>query len=752
VRIYLKNKQFNIWIVLWAGLALLPSYLNAKSSSASGTVANNIYDFVIVGAGNAGCVLANRLSENGKYTVCLLEAGRDDARLPELLPDASPANVPQPGDYHWGQYVRGAGSLAFTGALLNRGFGSFEFFQTEDENGPVPGRATVNGKHAGWGGCTSHNTGITHRNPPQNWDKWADLGLNEWSFANINPYYKIVENRSQVDAVFGPFFSSSVTLGHLGDFDPAYYGFNGMVPLAYADAARTNPFLTTVQGVVNTTLAAFGYPNYLVDGDWPPGASLGGLTLPNLTMTDQVNVTGNPNNTIVPPGQSTAVNINNAYNPYNDGGFRYPPEFARLGNTGITPFQRVSSANTYLYAAQNRPNLKIKSEVFATKILLSSDKKAIGVQYLDGWNIYQTGRNSDTAQAGYGGSAGDAKANGDVSKANGTHNVFARKEVIVCAGVYNTPQLLMLSGIGDPNELKAVGIKPKINLPGVGKNLNDNQEVFIYWQIDPTLGATSPGFVATLTAKSNLSLSAPNFDLNMGAPNNFDLESRDPFVQKNWVGLKNAPGDGVPFVRNDFRNLLQDPSVNPNPANPNAFNPIFISPTLLCGMLIEQEENNRTTGYVKLASSDPTVPPKIVFNYLQDPQDLQDWLDIWQTHIIPMLVALQPSGYFKNLLFPGPVDILKPGITTLTGWSDVDVGRLTNYLYGHVAGHHSGGTCKMGVKSDPMAVVDQKGRVYGVDRLRVCDNSIIPITIWWPNGTLYVMGEKISQDILSQYS
>ena len=160
----------------------------------------NEYDFVIVGAGNAGCVLANRLSENGKYTVCLLEAGRDDARLPELLPVPTDANVPQPDQYHWGQYVRGNASI-FQGALLNRGFGAWHFYQTENEEGPIPSRSTTNHRHSGWGGCTSHNATLSVRNPPENWNKWAALGLDEWSFDNINPLYQLVENRSQVSGL-----------------------------------------------------------------------------------------------------------------------------------------------------------------------------------------------------------------------------------------------------------------------------------------------------------------------------------------------------------------------------------------------------------------------------------------------------------------------------------------------------------------------------------------------------------------------
>ena len=117
--------------------------------------ANETYDFIIVGAGHAGCVLAKRLSEyqNGKYTVCVVEAGRDDARLPPLLPEPSYANVPQPGDFHWGTYVR---TIATVAQLESRGFLN-EWFFLKQSTDPAS-RSISYPRVFGWGGCTSQNT------------------------------------------------------------------------------------------------------------------------------------------------------------------------------------------------------------------------------------------------------------------------------------------------------------------------------------------------------------------------------------------------------------------------------------------------------------------------------------------------------------------------------------------------------------------------------------------------------------------
>jgi len=804
---------------------------------------NNVFDYVVVGAGNAGCVIASRLSENGKYTVCLVEYGRDDARaLPPdsfILPVRSPANVPQPGDYNWGLYTRGTiFPLDLASVLLNRGFGGFDWFVTQDASGPAPLRSYSQPKHAGWGGCTAHNATISIRNAIYNWNKWVALGLTDWDAStptsNLIRFYEKVENRSQLIAPGLPFYDPAIPEPGQGSFPnpQEWYGYNGKVPLINFGPAfiGPNPYTDVLLAAIAATQPPNLYPTDLVDLDWPPTAHQGGLCLNNYSQTFQFGF-------IVPPGQDSPVPFAEYNQPlYGDSGLVYPPEAARLGFVGLAPFQRASSVNTYLYEALNRNqgNLTVLSESLVTGIIVEKGR-AKGVSYLSGYNIYQTGRNNNTLMAGYGGTAGDARANAEEAKEEGEKFVFARKEVIVCAGAFNTPQILQLSGIGDKNHLKTLGIKVVADLPGVGEHLIDNQELFLFWH------GLSPGNQWTFAAKSNQSPNdPPNFDMLWGVSNTTSNESLDSFVQKNWVGLKNWPGASEQFVRNDFENILLDsalpeanlPSIVPtsavvapvegstlfsvtftipvqgiqppngaytiaNSANPKfngifyssdtsttsitltypydpgiftaavsttinppaIFSPIFVDSIALNGIFIEQAENNFTEGSVKIVSKDPTVPPKIIFNALQDPRDLQAWLDIMNNVFFPMLLQLKGTPlYFSELAVPAPSEFLQPGITYAT-WNSVaqiDQERLKQFLFNRVAGHHAGGTCKMGVTDkgsplyDPMAVVDQKGRVKGVKGLRICDNSIIPISIRWPNITLYVIAEKIAADILAE--
>jgi choline dehydrogenase-like flavoprotein len=104
-------------------------------------------------------------------------------------------------------------------------------------------------------------------------------------------------------------------------------------------------------------------------------------------------------------------------------------------------------------------------------------------------------------------------------------------------------------------------------------------------------------------------------------------------------------------------------------------------------------------------------------------------------------------------LYPAPSDILVDGTDPLAPFStaNVDQAKLKTFILNSVTGHHAMGTCKMGITNDPMAVVDQHGKVFGIDNLYIADMSIAPVSTRWPNSVAYVIGEKIAQDILAAY-
>jgi len=743
--------------------AALDAAINAICDPPSPPPPTKEYDFIIVGSGPAGSCLAKRLSENGKYSVLMLEAGRDDARVEQLLPESSTANVPQPDDFNWGVYTRGG--FSYFPSLISRGFSSWHYWLKDREN--PNSRSLTYSRGSTWGGSSSLNATVCGRNAPYNWDTWASLGLNEWSFENIKDFYKLTENRSQKDSQGNLYFNPNVPEGDLGSFSPEYYGFNGMVPQIYQNFAVNDPFFIRVNDIVTNVLNknGFNYP-IKIDNDYPPDSKKGGTFLHNITATDQFG-------SIVPLNTNTYVPFSTYNKPlYGDTGFVVPPEFDALlnhpipvidpeGNNtmpfidplkGKTYTQRASGANTYLYSAQNHSNFEIISEAFVSKIITTTDKNnnihAVGVEYLEGWNIYQTGRNPNPATGGFGGSSADAKYNALFAK-NNSKTVYAKKEVIICGGFVNSPQILMLSGIGDQDELKEVGITPIKHLPGVGKNLVDNLEIFALWKSKTICPVPS----VTLAAKSSPTKEYPEYELVLNIFVTQALQSGDPFNQKCWASTKNIADIAQPFVVNNVNNILID-GTKSNP--PTTYEPIVVSPMYVMGGLIEKGDDNYSRGYLKLLSNDPTIPPYIVANYLEDDRDLEDFYNVMMNNFFPILLKFKSTNpninYFECLLDPAPYDILNDGITDFISIDQINEQKLKEFLKKRCGGHHAGGTCKMGVDSDPMAVVDQKCRVYGVNNLRVCDMSIIPISIKWPNSNVYVMAEKLAKDILDKYN
>jgi 4-pyridoxate dehydrogenase len=329
--------------------------------------------------------------------------------------------------------------------------------------------------------------------------------------------------------------------------------------------------------------------------------------------------------------------------------------FSRLQMT-IGAGRRCSSATAYLRPVSRRPNLRVEVSALALRVLLEGNR-AVGVEYQHG---------------------------------GGTQTARARREVILCGGVINTPQLLMLSGIGDPEELQRHGISIHTALRGVGRNLQDHVSVILMYH------RREPGPFLRMMR--------------------YDRIGRE-LARAYLLGTgfaADVPGGGVAFLKSrpgldlpDIQFLLTAAPLGAWPY----FEP-FKAPFkdgFACRIVMLHPQSR---GRVTLQSTDPAAHPRILQRFLATEPDWQ----VLRTGIdLAREVAAQPSmrGFIAREFSPGE-DKRSP--------ADVDA-HIRNTA---ITVHHPAGTCRMGHETDELAVVDTELRVRGMEALRVVDASVMP--------------------------
>lgn len=338
---------------------------------------------------------------------------------------------------------------------------------------------------------------------------------------------------------------------------------------------------------------------------------------------------------------------------------------------------RWSAATAYLRPALKRPNLKLETRAFARRILVEG-KRAIGVEY---------------------------------SRYGRLRTVRATRDVILAASSINSPKLLQLSGIGDAERLRSVGVEPVHHLPGVGENLQDHLE--IYFQV----GCPEP---ITLNAKLNLFwkglIGAQWLFLRsgLGATNHFE----------SCAFIRTKAGVEFPDIQYHF--LPGAIRYDGKAAAPGHGFQVHVGPM-----------RSKSRGYVRIRSADPQVAPEIRFNYMSTPED---WADFRTCIRLTREIMRQPA----LARYAGPE--IQPG----EGVSSDEA--LDEFVRQHCeSAFHPCGTCKMGDLADPTAVVDAECRVIGMEALRVVDSSIFPhITNGNLNAPSIMVGEKGADHILGR--
>lgn len=345
--------------------------------------------------------------------------------------------------------------------------------------------------------------------------------------------------------------------------------------------------------------------------------------------------------------------------------------------------RRESMVTAFLTPVRGRRNLEVVSDSLVTRIRIG-DGRAQAVQ------VERSGASGSGA-----------------SGAGASEELLVRREIIVAAGAYASPQLLLLSGIGDGAALQAHGIAVQHDLPGVGVGLQDHPASVIQMK---TFDPTSYGL--SLRALPRDLWNLLEYGLWRGGPLASNVLEGTGFV-------RSRPQQERPDLQYAFMPLLRNPSGSPIPVGHGyGLIPILVRP--------------RSRGRVSLASPDPRAAPLIDPNYLDDPEDLQTLVEGMQ---IARRILAAPA--FESLrgteLVPGPKVADEPS------WIEY----VRNTV---VSVHHPCSTCRMGV--DALAVVDPQLRVRGLDGLRVVDASVFPRVVAGNSNAAVVMVAEKGADLI----
>jgi choline dehydrogenase len=287
--------------------------------------------------------------------------------------------------------------------------------------------------------------------------------------------------------------------------------------------------------------------------------------------------------------------------------------------------------------------------------------------------------------------------------------VRARKEVILAAGAINSPLLLLRSGIGAPEDLKAAGVTPLVARPGVGRNLQDHLEVYI--QQECTQPITLNGYL-NLFAKGRVGLEWMLLHTGHGATNHFEACG---FV-------RSAPGVDYPDIQYHF--IPAAVRYDGTSAAPGHGFQAHVGPM-----------RSKSRGAITLTGPSSSDAPSIRFNYMSQPED---WADFRTA------VRLTRELFAQEAFSPYRGREIQPGAAV-----DSDE-AIDAFIAEHAeSAYHPCGACRMGAADDPLAVVDPECRVIGTENLRVADSSIFPrITNGNLNGPSIMVGEKAADHIL----